>query len=120
MKILLADDDQFTLAVLSSYIEADGHQVIPVTNGWDALNKLETEGKFDMIISDVFMPEISGLMIGNLVKQFFYFKTPLILISSNNTAAVRRAITQAGADGFLTKPINKTDFISLIHTIKHI
>lgn len=120
MKILLADDDAFTLSIIASYLEGEGYDVVTVNNGWEALQKIEEEDEgFDMIVSDIFMPEVSGLMMGNLVKQFYYSKTPLLLISSNNTAAVRRAVDQCGADGFIPKPVSKTQLIDMVHQLEY-
>lgn len=119
MKVLLADDDPFTLAIFTRYLEEAGHKVIAVNNGWQALKKLETEKRLDIIISDVFMPEVSGIMMGNLVKQFYFSRIPLLLMSSNNTAAVRRAAALAGADGFISKPASKDDLLKAISAIQN-
>jgi CheY-like chemotaxis protein len=114
MKILLADDDVFTLTVLTQYLEDNGYNVVAVNNGWEVLNKLESEHDFDLILSDVFMPEVSGIMMGNLVKQFFFSRIPLILISATDNKAVRRAVSLAGANGFLPKPISKDTLLRTI------
>lgn len=119
MKVLLADDDPFTLVIFTRYLEEAGHKVIAVNNGWQALNKLETEKRLDIIISDVFMPEVSGIMMGNLVKQFYFSRIPLLLMSSNNTAAVRRAAALAGAEGFISKPASKDDLLKAISAIQN-
>lgn len=118
MKILLADDDAFTLNLLQGYLEDIGYDVVSVTNGSDALNKLENETGFDLILSDIFMPVVSGIMMGNLVKQFFFSNTPLILFSATDNAAVRRAANLAGADGFLSKPISKDKLINTIAEVQ--
>lgn len=114
MKVLLADDDAFTLNLLQGYLEDSGYDVVSVTNGGEALQILENETGFDLILSDIFMPVVSGIMMGNLVKQFFFSNTPLILFSGTDNAAVRRAANLAGADVFLSKPISKDKLIKTI------
>lgn len=119
MKILLADDDVFTLTLLQGYLEGYGYVVVTVTNGGEALYKLENETGFDLILSDIFMPVVSGIMMGNLVKQFFFSNTPVILFSATDNAAVRRAANLAGADGFLAKPITKDKLIKTILEVQN-
>jgi CheY-like chemotaxis protein len=119
MKILLADDDVFTLTLLQGYLEDNGYEVVTVTNGGEALYKLENETGFDLILSDIFMPVVSGIMMGNLVKQFFFSNTPVILFSATDNAAVRRAANLAGADGFLAKPITKDKLIKTILEVQN-
>lgn len=119
MKVLLADDDPFILAIFGRYLEEAGHKVIAVNNGWQALKKLETEKRIDIIISDVFMPEVSGIMMGNLIKQFYFSRVPLLLMSTNNSAAVRRAASLAGADGFIVKPASKAILLQAIADVQN-
>jgi CheY-like chemotaxis protein len=119
MKILLADDDVFTLTLLQGYLEDNGYEVVTVTNGGEALYKQENETGFDLILSDIFMPVVSGIMMGNLVKQFFFSNTPVILFSATDNAAVRRAANLAGADGFLAKPITKDKLIKTILEVQN-
>jgi CheY-like chemotaxis protein len=119
MKILLADDDVFTLTILTKYLEDNGYTVVAVSNGWEVLNKLESEPDFDLILSDVFMPGVSGIMMGNLVKQFFFSRIQLILISGTDNKAVRRAVNLAGADGFIPKPISKDTLLRTIINVQN-
>ncbi|UPT65673.1 MAG: response regulator [Sphingobacteriales bacterium JAD_PAG50586_3] len=119
MKILLAEDDVFTLTILQGYLEENGYDVVTVTNGGEALNKLENETGFDLILSDIFMPVVSGIMMGNLVRQFYFSTTPVILFSGTDNAAVRRAANLAGADGFLPKPISKDRLLKTISDIQN-
>jgi CheY-like chemotaxis protein len=58
-------------------------------------------------------------MMGNLVKQFFFSNTPVILFSATDNAAVRRAANLAGADGFLAKPITKDKLIKTILEVQN-
>jgi two-component system, chemotaxis family, chemotaxis protein CheY len=119
MKVLLADDDPFILVIFTRYLEEAGHKVIAVNNGWQALKKLETEKQIDIIISDVFMPEVSGIMMGNLIKQFYFSRIPLLLMSTNNSAAVRRAAALAGAEGFIVKPATKNILLQAIADVQN-
>lgn len=119
MKILLCEDDPFTLVLLREHLEQQGYVVVTTTNGWEALAKVETNTvPFDLIISDIFMPEVSGLMMGNLVKQFFYAKTPLVLISSSDNDSIRKAIKEIGAEAFFKKPINMPEFLKWIDSYR--
>ena len=118
MKILLSDDDPLTLVLLQEHLEKQGYTVVTTTNGWDALAKVENEGPYDLIISDIFMPEVSGLMMGNLVKQVFNAKIPLLLISGSDNDAIRKAVKEIGADAFFKKPLNMVEFLSCVESYR--
>lgn len=118
MKILLSEDDPLSLVLIREHLEKQGYTVVTTTNGWDALSHVENDDPFDLIISDIFMPEVSGLMMGNLVKQVFNTKTPLVLISGSDNDAIRKAVKEIGADAFFKKPIDIPEFLNCVESYR--
>jgi CheY-like chemotaxis protein len=116
MNILLADDDPMSLLHLSHMLEDEGHQVHTVNDGWEVLQEIE-KTNFDLIISDIFMPQISGLLLGNLVKQFYPMTVPVLLISGQLSNEVITAGLKIGAAGFLAKPVDKKVLLRMIDKI---
>lgn len=114
MKILIVDDDKLMLEVLSHYLEAQGYQISIAEDGFQALDLIQKE-KIDLIISDVLMPNISGLALLNLLKQFYFNNIPIILISSLDKKEFITRSMGLGAIEFITKPIDFKNLSQLVN-----
>ena len=105
MRILVVDDDQMMLAAISKKLEENDYMVSTTTDAVEALKILSDE-KIDLVISDVIMPCISGLTFLSMLKNFYYSKVPMILISSYNQDAILQKAQNLGASYFIAKPID--------------
>jgi DNA-binding response OmpR family regulator len=105
MKILIVDDDKMILEAISHYLTAEGHEVITAMNGLQALELAQSK-RLDLIISDIMMPDLSGLSMLSMLKQFYFNKIPVIFISSLDKSDVILSSLGLGADDFMAKPIN--------------
>lgn len=105
MKILIVDDDRLMLDALSHYLEAEGYEISIAEDGFQALDLIQKQ-KIDLVISDIMMPNISGLSLLNLLKQFYFNNIPVILISSLDQGDLILRTLDLGAIDFLTKPID--------------
>jgi two-component system response regulator HydG len=74
MKILVVDDEAIIRHLLTDIFKEDGHQVVAVENGKEAIEKVK-ESNFELVFSDVHMPVLNGLetikIIRNLDKNIF-------------------------------------------------
>jgi len=116
MNILIVDDDQMTVAALAKKLEEKKHKVIKSFDGVEAL-KLVTNEKVDLIISDVMMPCISGFTLLTMLKNFYFSKVPLILMSSYGEQNLVDKSYNLGAYTFITKPINYEELNKKIENI---
>jgi len=66
-RILVAEDDQFTRDMAQRALETDGHEVVAVEDGSDALALYDSGDVFDLIVTDVEMPNMSGLALAEAV-----------------------------------------------------
>ncbi len=114
MKILIVDDSKLMLEVLSHYLKGEGYETSVAEDGFQALDLIQKE-KIDLIVSDIMMPNISGLELLNLLKKFYFNNIPIILISSLDKKAFIQRSMGLGAIDFVTKPI---DFKNLSHLVK--
>jgi CheY-like chemotaxis protein len=105
MKILVVDDDQMMLAAISKKLEEKKYEVSTTTDAVEAL-KIMSDEQIDLVISDVVMPCISGLTFLSMLKNFYYSKVPLILISSYNQENLILKAHSLGATYFIAKPID--------------
>jgi DNA-binding response OmpR family regulator len=105
MKILIIDDSKLILKTVSFYLQKEGYETIISEDAFQALEMIQKE-KIDLIIADIMMPDLSGLELLNLLKQFYFNTTPVILISSlDKTDVITKALAMGAVD-YITKPID--------------
>jgi len=106
LKLLLAEDNPVNQKVIGKILERAGHDVVMVENGQEALEKLEQDGGFDIVICDMHMPVMGGI---EAMKMYRFTqpgnRIPFLILTANATTEARQECDEAGADGFLTKPI---------------
>src|SRR6478752_1332936 len=105
MKILLAEDNELLRKFLTFFLEKNGYVVDQFTNGNDALEALN-EKKYDIILTDINMPIVSGLEIIHHVRRNLFLDTPIIVFTSINMEQTELDSFKIGANEFLTKPIS--------------
>ena len=114
LRLLLVDDHADTRGVLSRLLAKSGHEVMTADSVRKALEILDT-GRFDVLISDIGLPEASGYDLIRQAKQ----RQPLAGIALSGLGMdedVHRSL-EAGFDYHLTKPINFQDLESLLGKI---
>lgn len=103
-KILIIDDEELTLEMLSTFLEMSGHEplsAIDSQQGWSILSYEEPEA----ILLDIQLPDTNGLiMCRELRENPETASLPIIIISAHAPPMTDEAIA-AGADGYLEKPI---------------
>ena len=105
MKILIVEDDAVSMEAMRLTLKSDGYEVVTADDGAKALELIEKQSP-DLIITDVMMPNISGLGLLSLLKQFYFNKIPVILVSSLDKAKVILSGLGLGAEDFMVKPID--------------
>jgi len=107
-KILVVEDSPTTRAMIISAIEevAGGLEIFESKNGFEAL-KLLPQHSFDLIITDINMPDINGLELVSFVKRNqAYRHIPLIIITTEGSERDREKGLSLGANEYLVKPFN--------------
>lgn len=106
-KILLAEDSPTMRSLVVSTLEQLGDlEVIEASSGFEALKTLPRY-KFDIIITDINMPDINGFELLNFVKHHqVYQHIPLIIITSEVSDRDREKGKSLGADAYLAKPVD--------------
>jgi putative two-component system response regulator len=110
-KVLVADDHEATLLGMRDLLEMAGHVVHTARNGAEAL-RLAAEERPDVILLDVVMPGLSGTNVCGKLKHASDTRlTPVVLISGRGDRGTRLGGLQAGADDFLSKPVDAEELI---------
>lgn len=106
-RLLVIDDSKETVAGLKSFL-SQKYEVLTAYNGLDGLKVFESsQGKVDLVITDLVMPEISGVGVISIIKKK-YPGTPVIAITGWGEHPGALA-TEADADLVLDKPFELTD-----------
>jgi two-component system, chemotaxis family, response regulator PixH len=114
---LIVEDVQTDLMILTSYLENLGWRVISAMNGEEALTYLSSN-KPDIVFLDVVLPGRSGFEICRTIKsQSETQKIPVVMCSTKNTDMDRFWGLKQGADLYLTKPVNRHDFVDILQKL---
>jgi sigma-B regulation protein RsbU (phosphoserine phosphatase) len=105
--LLVVDDDPDILRVVRFYLGKNRYRVLAADNGKTALELLRKDATIELILSDVMMPEMSGLELVKAVREDpFLADIPIILVSAQGETSKKVAGLNLGADDFITKPFN--------------
>ena len=117
--ILFVDDEQFVLDGLSRLLREfrNTWNVRFALNGRDALDIISRE-QIDMIITDVRMPEMSGLELLEILRSNEETRNlPVVILTGDQERTLKRQALDLGAVDLLNKPINKEDLVSRIKNV---
>jgi len=105
-RLLLAEDTETTITLLSDYLEAEGYELIVARSGSEAIQKAR-EVSPDLILMDVQMPGMDGLETMQRIRQESALAaTPMIALTALAMPGDRERCLAAGANDYLTKPVN--------------
>lgn len=115
--ILVVDDDPVNIQVVKNFFCNEDCTVIVSTNGEEALSLIQLH-QFDCILLDIMMPKISGYEVCRKVRKLYsVFDLPIILLTAKNTISDMVAGFEAGANDYITKPINKKELLTRVKTL---
>jgi two-component system chemotaxis response regulator CheY len=106
MKILVVEDDKTTRKILGLYLKAKGFDVVYAENGLDAMEKLGTE-PVNLVLTDLNMPYMDGIeLTKNLKADPGLKEVPVLMVTTEADDEERRKAMEAGANGYLVKPVS--------------
>lgn len=119
INVLLVDDDNIILKLVSTYLRMHGVSVATAANGQEALEQLKL-GTPELIIADIDMPVMGGYELYRQVKISGYEDIPFFFCSAASGLPERIVGLQMGADDYIVKPINPPELLLKIklHLVK--
>ena len=113
--VLIVEDSKAIRSVIRIALEEAGDFfAAEANNGFEALRTLPSR-KFDLIITDINMPDINGLeLIGFVKANPSYKDIPLIIVSTEKTEEDKKRGMALGAMGYVVKPFKKEDLMVLV------
>jgi two-component system chemotaxis response regulator CheY len=114
-KVLIVEDSKASRDFIAATVESvDGIEAVTASSGFEAL-KILPRHKFDLIITDINMPDINGLELINFVKKNpRYRETPLFVITTEGRAQDRDKGLALGAAEYLIKPFEPKNLEGLL------
>ena len=109
--ILVVDDNDRHLDILSAILTSVGHEVETCGSGADALRRLEGR-HYDIVVLDLVMPEVSGIAVARHMRDLrLNCETPIIICTANITIARSQLTGIAGIVSVIGKPIDTASLV---------
>ena len=113
--VLIVEDSKAIRSMIRvSLEEAGGFYAVEAGNGFEALKTLPSRS-FDLIITDINMPDINGLeLIGYVKSNPAYQEIPLLIVSTEKSEEDKKRGLALGAAGYVVKPFRKEELMAMI------
>lgn len=116
-KILAVDDSALVRQIMGATLRGVGHEVVEAVDGVDALGKAQTTG-FDLVISDINMPNMDGVALIRELRQLANFKlTPVLILTNGRRIDSGNERRASGVSGWIVKPINPDQLLEMVEEI---
>jgi diguanylate cyclase (GGDEF)-like protein len=110
MKVLIVDDSEIDSLLCQKIVESLGYTPVAVSTANEAFEIIEQAGSPDIVIADWFMPHTTGIELCEKIRAADLLVDPFVLVmTSNNDRHAEAEALNAGADDFISKPVNKID-----------
>jgi two-component system chemotaxis response regulator CheY len=115
--ILTVDDSPSVRQMVKLTLSGAGYAVVEAGNGAEGLTKAQSS-QLDMIVTDLNMPVMNGLgLIRELRKLPAYRGVPIVFLTTESDADVKKEAKAAGATGWITKPFQQDQLVALVRKV---
>ena len=110
--VLVVDDEEAVRTILALSLQHAGYQVHTACDGVEALDEMKHR-KFDVVVTDYQMPGMNGLQLLSLSK-ILWTKTPVVMLSGDQSDEVADTAMQSGAFTWLHKPFEREVLLQIL------
>jgi two-component system chemotaxis response regulator CheY len=116
-RILTVDDSASVRQMVCFTLQKAGYEVAEAVDGKDGIAKAGS-GKFDLIVTDLNMPNIDGIQLITAVRKLpGYSFVPILMLSTESQAEKKDAGRKAGATGWIVKPFNADQLVAVVQRL---
>jgi len=113
--ILVVDDYNAILKYLKIILEIEGYTVFTATDGVEALKLMEKEACFDLIVSDIEMPQMDGYTLLETVRaRLEWTSIPFIFVTASSETVDALKARNLGANDYITKPVTRSELVMAV------
>ncbi len=110
--VFIVDDEEPIRKVLNTHLAKEGYSVIQSSGGPSVFEMLKSNS-FDLVISDIRMPEVDGIKVLDFVKESLG-TVPVIMLTGLNDISIAIDVMKKGAFDFIMKPVRKEDLMNVV------
>ena len=115
--ILVVDDQLVMRNMFKTILSSEGHEITLAKDGKEGY-KQATAKVFDIVLTDLYMPELTGIELTKKLRQLNSYKgIPILIVSTEGATDKKAEGRAAGANGWVVKPITKENFIPNIERL---
>ncbi len=115
IRLLAVDDDPINLRVLQNQLRSPEYLLTLAQNGQQALQEIEQNGPFDIVLLDIMMPHMSGYEVAQKLRQHHPpHELPILMLTAKNQVKDFVEAFQSGANDYIAKPYTKPELIARI------
>ena len=119
-KILIVDDVPENIKLLEAMLTDEAHEIVTAASGAEALEMIEKESP-DLVLLDVVMPKMDGYAVCRRIRESGQNRfLPVVMISALDPSEESRNSIEAGADGFLERPVRRVDVVARVRSLLRI
>ncbi len=115
-KILVVEDDKELNHTVCVFLNDNGYQAVGCLNANEAYDALYDESLFDLIISDIMMPDIDGFEFARTIREHDQ-NTPILFMTARDDFTSKRKGFKAGVDDYMVKPIDLEELLLRIEAL---
>lgn len=116
-KVLIIDDDSRNIFALSAVLKSKGFRCVTAESAKSGLHELTVNDDIQAILLDMMMPEMDGYQaIAEIRKKFPASTAPIIAVTAQAMGGDKEKCLRAGANAYISKPINIDELLSVLKT----
>lgn len=115
-KIILIEDDLAMQSMIKEFLEMQGLETEAFRVAREALQRLDKDPNFDLVITDINMPQMNGMEVLERIQKS-HAAVPVVMITAFGTDKTENAARQAGAKALLNKPFKLSDLKLVVQNI---
>ena len=112
MKILVVDDNEATFKIIEKMLKGSKIEIDTSLNGKDCLNKIKSKNRYDVILLDEELSQITGEDLLNKLKEIRNYNTPVILLTKDNSYEYNLEYKNMGFDDYIVRPFKREVLLS--------